>query len=280
MRKKLVFGLAIGVIAALVACPVAMADTYKTSNATYEYEVSGSKALVTQAKSSASTIKVPQKLNGKKVHTIYYNAFYNCKNLKKVTLPKTLKKLAAMDAAGIANPFANCKKLKTIKLAKGNKSFVVKNKVLMNKKKNALAVYPAGLTRTTYTIPKTVKVLGNGCFENSKLTKIKGGKNVLYIKNAAFACCNKLTVLTIPSKVKTFGAWVFRDSKKLKAITVTTKRLGEYDLTEFTLMYSKIKKIIVNVGTHEQNLTYAEKYKNYYEAELEDKSNAVKFVAA
>ena len=114
------------------------------------------------------------------VRSIDYNAFGSCGKLKNVTIPSSVTSIG--DRA-----FSDCNGLKSINVDPKSVSYISENGVLLNYDKTILIQYPAGKTDASYVIPD----------------------GVTRIYHRAFASCNGLTSVTIPSSVKSINSQVF-----------------------------------------------------------------------
>ncbi len=137
------------------------------------------------------------------VVTIDDDAFYCCFNLTSVTVPNSVVSIGAnafYSCSGITSlqipnsvtsigdfAFVGCKNLTEITIANDNKNYISENGVLFNKEKTKLIQYPIGKTEETYIIPNSV-------------TSVAGG---------AFAFCDNITSVTIPSSVVDIDAATF-----------------------------------------------------------------------
>ena len=93
--------------------------------------------------------------------------------------------------------------------------------VLFNKEKTILIQYPVGDTRTFYTIPDSVTVIGYGAFGGCYcLTSIIIDENLIEIDDEAFFGCYSLTNITIPDGVTTIGKNVFWECDSLTSVTI------------------------------------------------------------
>lgn len=99
-------------------------------------------------------------------------------------------------------------------------------------------------------IPGTVKYKGKTC-------------NVTKVGSRIFKNKKTIKSVTIPSTVTTIGARAFAGCTKLKTITLKTKKLTAKSM-KGSLKGSKIKTIIVKVGTKKENKRYVKIYKNIF----------------
>ncbi len=157
----------------------------------YTYTLSGGKAKITAVKSSVSgTLTFPEKLNGYTVTSIGTNAVAKCDSVTKIVIPASVTTLDA-------NAFSGCENLKTVSISKGVKSI-------------GRAAFYNCENLTEITVDSA----------NASFTASSG---VLFNKNKTTVYCfpaNKnVTTYTVPSTVKTLGAYAFADSN-LKKITL------------------------------------------------------------
>lgn len=101
-------------------------------------------------------------------------AFYGIDFVKKITVPKSVTSI------GIA-PFVYCENLAEIKVDAENKAYCDINGVLYNKNKTELIDYPNGRTETSYTLPHSVKKLGDFAFYFKEYFEVKLSNNVTSI---------------------------------------------------------------------------------------------------
>ena len=138
------------------------------------------------------------------VTSISSNAFWECSSLTNITIPSNVTEI------GIA-AFFGCYSLTSITVDANNKNYSSDSDgVLFNKDKTKLVQYPIGSTRTSYTIPDSVTIIGYGAFaECSSLATITIPDSVTTIEQKAFLSCYDLRHITIPDSVITIGDWAF-----------------------------------------------------------------------
>ncbi|MDO5154554.1 MAG: leucine-rich repeat domain-containing protein [Eubacteriales bacterium] len=156
------------------------------------------------------------------VTSIGSHAFTEC-NVKKATLPKTVKKIesSAFSSCGYltsvniptsvtvlkSSTFSGCGSLKTIKLP--SKLTTIEDGVFDGCKK-----------LSSISIPSTVTKIGEMAFlECKSLKSITLPKNLKTIGNQAFMSCTSLTTINIPSKVTTLDS-TFENCTALTKITI------------------------------------------------------------
>lgn len=92
-----------------------------------------------------------------------------------------------------------------------------------------------GGSKTAVTIPEYVKIGGisyritsiapKAFYKQTKLKRVKIGKNIVTIGDQAFYGCKNLTSVTIPASVAKIGKQAFMNCKKVKKITILSTRL-------------------------------------------------------
>ena len=95
-------------------------------------------------------------------------AFAGCSMLTKVQIPSTLQEIFHIDdQPQFMNIFLGCTSLQSIDVEEGNPSLRSSDGVLYNGDLTRLYSYPAGSTRQTYVVPKSVSWIGNAAFHSA-----------------------------------------------------------------------------------------------------------------
>ena len=90
MKKNRMFAAVISVVLSAALCNgPASADTYCE---TLNYIICNDKAVITGFEGEPEIICIPEFIDGKPVSEIRENAFYRCKSLEKVIIPKSVEK--------------------------------------------------------------------------------------------------------------------------------------------------------------------------------------------
>lgn len=151
---------------------------------------------------------------GNGMEQIGEEAFELCIALTDIVIP------ASVTAIG-DGALRNCKKLENISVAAGNTNYAAVNGVLFNKEMTELLAYPAGSSKTAYTIPETVNRIGNGAFYNSKnLLEIVLPNGLKEIGSQAFSGCNYWESLSLPNSVITIKESAFDACESFTSITL------------------------------------------------------------
>lgn len=122
--------------------------------------------------SSIRTVKIP-----KKVKTLGAYVFFGCDNLKSADLPVGLKSLDTL-------AFGDCSKLTKIQIPSKNKSYQIKDKCVLTKKKNELVYAMAG--GQTFQIPEGVEIIKTYAFHNCASSTVHIPASVRKIEARAF----------------------------------------------------------------------------------------------
>ncbi len=181
---------------------------------------------------SLQSIDLPETLT-----SIGSYAFVRCEELNSVRIPASVKEIG--DCA-----FVNCTSLTGIWVDGANQNYCSDVQgVLYNKAKTKIICCPATLNGV-YTIPGTVKSIGNYAFAYcgnltgvsipgsvtsigelafagcAALPQIQIPNSVTSIGSGAFIYCSALTKMIIPNSVKSFGSNMFEDCKELTEVVL------------------------------------------------------------
>ncbi|MBE5740354.1 MAG: leucine-rich repeat domain-containing protein, partial [Clostridiales bacterium] len=169
-----------------------------------EYEVAGIGSC------EDNDVIIPSEYEGKPVTSIATKAFYNCQQLKSITIPENITKIG--DSA-----FFGCNGLKNITLPKslkniGDKAFsCCKGLTNVEMVKGVETIGDEAFARcnvlTSIVIPNSVTKIGVYAFEGCQLLKdVTIGDGVTSIGEFAFYSCNSLTNITVDEKNKKYSS--------------------------------------------------------------------------
>ena len=161
------------------------------------------------------------------------DAFYYCKNLKRITLPENITKIGIGAFRGCSNltNFQIPNKISSIGGGAFSECFALKNIIL-----------PEGITviaNNTFAdcinlesifIPETVTIIGFGVFYNCRSLKtINIPADVTYIGNSVFYNCSGLKSISIPNGITTIGNNTFNGCSSLIDIALPShlESIGE-----------------------------------------------------
>ncbi|MDE7280355.1 MAG: leucine-rich repeat protein, partial [Ruminiclostridium sp.] len=141
---------------------------------------------------------------------IDYAAFNRCSNLVSVVIPSSVETII------FHRGFYRCTSLKSIIVDENNKDYSSVDGVLFTKNKGALLQYPLGKTDTSYSIPDSVKYIGDEAFCGcTYLNSVEIPNNVENIFINAFSNCTSLvSVIIYSDKITSFGesyisSWIY-----------------------------------------------------------------------
>lgn len=146
-------------------------------------------------------------------------AFFECKQLTGVTVPKSLKVISRF-------AFLRCTSLKSVSLPS----------TVTSMEWGAFADCSA---LTSFTIPKSVTTLDSYVFGGAGLKSIVIPETITKISLGAFEGCNNLVSVTLPNTIEGIDNWAFCGSKSLKTINIpqSVKWIGYeafYDCTSLS----------------------------------------------
>lgn len=161
------------------------------------------------------------------------SSFYNCTNLKSISIPDTVTSIS-YDAfrncssltelyipSGVndieISAFDGCSALERITVDPANASFSSDDRgVLFDKDKTVLIKYPAGSTEPEYTLPYSVTEIENLAFCGAKtLEKAELPDGLKKIGVSAFSDCYALRSIDLPDSVSSIGGNAFSGCSSL-----------------------------------------------------------------
>ena len=148
------------------------------------------------------------------VRSIGGGAFEDCESLTSITLPKSVTNIGS-------NSFSDCSSLTEIIVDSDNLAYSSLNGVLFNKNQTTIVQYPAGKTAVSYTIPNSVKSIGE----------------------KAFVCCFSLTSVTIPNSVTSIGEQAFEGCTSLSSVTIPNSVTS---IGDFSFFCTSLKTVYFN----------------------------------
>lgn len=154
-----------------------------------------------------------------RVVSIGPEAFTCCNEITSITIPESITSISI-------HAFWGTSKLLEFIVASNNVVFSTQDGVLFNKDKTKLLYYPQGKSATHYTVPNSVRVIGENdgsewAFANCKnLQSVTISDNVTKISNTAFRNCSGLTYVTIPNSVTEIGYNAFEGCTSLAVMKI------------------------------------------------------------
>ena len=238
MKKMLVLLLTLTLCfsCAPVLAEEAERETFKSGGFTYALLEDGT-AEITRYKGDTGELAIPDDLDGHSVTAVGDRAFEGCSGLTSVTIPDSVTSIGdgAFRRSGLTsvtipdsvtdlgvNPFARCDSLAKIIVSQDHPSLATIDGVLFSKPDKRLVTWPCAFTRSDYTIPQGIKIIGDSAFEScSGLTSITIPDSVTSIDDDAFWGCSGLTSVAIPDSVTDLGGNPFAGCDNLAKIIVS-----------------------------------------------------------
>ena len=145
------------------------------------------------------------------VKSIGRNSFWNCKGIKKIVLPSTLKQIGY-------NPFVGCS---NIHFESYSDEYVVCDDVLFDKNKNKIVCYPTWKAVGEVSIPESVIALERGAFSGCNQMTGINLHNVNVISKSCFTNCSSLKELYCSDLITYIGEWAFAYCSALEHISIS-----------------------------------------------------------
>ena len=216
MKKLLACLLVLALLIATFCCAVA------DDSDDWEYRIlaDGTAEITYYPNLEATSVQIPETLNGTKVTNIAGGAFRSCINNS------------------------------SFEVSPDHPIFAVIDGVLFSKPDKRIISYPLAKEGDTYAIPQGTEIIGNAAFYCCvSLTSISIPDSVTSIETMAFFACSSLTSISIPDSVTSIGVWAFDECPKL---TLTVGR------NSYAEQYAKENNIPYTVqDTTENNASYA-----------------------
>ena len=141
------------------------------------------------------------------------DAFSNCSNIKKVTIPASV--ISILDA------FGGCSSLTDINVSSENSVYASIDGCVYTKDKTEIRICPEGKTKVE--IPEGVTSIGEDAFYYcGNLEKVSIPDSVTSIGDGAFYYCSSLEKVSIPDSVTSIGSSAFSYCKSLTKAAIPT----------------------------------------------------------
>ncbi|MEI7938581.1 MAG: leucine-rich repeat protein [Verrucomicrobiota bacterium] len=170
------------------------------------------------------------------VTSIGDSAFFGCSGLLSIAIPTNLTNIGY-------DVFVDCTSLSVIAVNPSNSVYSSVDGVLFNKSQTTLIQYPAGKSRSSYTIPTGVISIGDSAFWGCiSLASVVIPDSVTRIGDEAFGLCQSLTSITLGTKVTSIGVGAFEYCFNLATVTIPSSvtMIGVnafYDCDSLTKVY-------------------------------------------
>ena len=227
----------------------------------FEWRVDDDGVTITEfLQEGATSVDVPNEIDGKPVVAIGDSAFSGCKSLMEVSLPAGLQTIGAsafdncsslMEVslpaglqtigdeafwgcssltevslpAGLQtlgdSAFYGCKSLLNLGVVKGNANFRSFDGVLFSADGKTLVIYPAARQDSEYVVPDGVVEIADRAFYGCKsLMEVSLPAGLQTIGYGGFRDCSSLMEVTFPKGLQTIGGEAFRDCSSLTEVSL------------------------------------------------------------
>ena len=164
---------------------------------------------------------------------IKMGAFHNCRYLRSVKLPETLKSVGSyafwksLSLSSIYIPASltdlNAKAFSeggmiAYEVSPDNPVYSSEDGIMFNKDKTELLHFPAKKQVESYSIPEKVEKIGKFAFECNQLNEVTFPEKLISIDDYAFFMSDKLTKVDIPNNVSFIGESAFSRCSNLKEV--------------------------------------------------------------
>lgn len=162
---------------------------------------------------------------GSQLTAIYAYAFAGCTNLTSIDLPNSVTTIyeyafadTGLTSCNLKNVsslgygvFSECHALASFSKNSGNGSLAIgSNKAVYGSSSTELLAYACGNAGTSFTIPNSVTIIGEGAFKGANhLTSIGFPSSLSEVRFSAFENCTGLTNIVLPGTVTDIGAFAF-----------------------------------------------------------------------
>ncbi len=286
-RKLIILGVFLILLMCMFTIVSYAADTKELTSGPLNYCILNDGTVkITKYNGTDKNYTVPSKIDGKSVSVIGRYVFVNDNTLKTLVIPGSVKelemqaieecyalqsitiksgKLERIDNTDIEScralktlnvpanvkhigTLVGCRGLEKIVIDENNKYLCSVDGVVFSKDKKTLIKFPQGKIEEIYTVPSTVKTIGDYSFYEAKLPKIFIPKTVEVIPESAFAysVTEIYTDATkVPSKWKdgVYGRKVYYNQKNESDVSISdvTKLTATQSKSTVTLSWNKVK---------------------------------------
>ena len=180
-------------------------------------------------------------------------AFYNCDNLKMITIGDRVTDIEIEEVS-----FYNCSELKSINVSNNNTAYSSIDGILYNKEQTRLVKVPRTVEKVL--MPGTIETIGNYAYNDcTNLSDIVIRNGVKTIESYAFNNCSRLKNINIPNSVTRIESCAFNNCGNLNNVIIGNgvnyidndafydcTNLNSINVSEDNSFYSSQKGILYN----------------------------------
>ncbi|MBQ3288208.1 MAG: leucine-rich repeat protein [Kiritimatiellae bacterium] len=169
------------------------------------------------------------------VRSVGQSAFFNCKRLSEMTIPESLEHLGIealhdtrLRRIALKNVrlleggvFKFCESLNKVSVSPDNLTFVVKDGVLYDKIRRAVAFCPR--SRKAYAFPAGIEDIYDSAFQRCKIRNIVIPETVQCVGYCAFNECPLLETVRFKGKDAILCSWAFGNTPSLKSVALPSR---------------------------------------------------------
>ena len=251
MKKILLLAVALMLCAMPALAVTAATPIHRCGDYTYVLQADDTAQIVCWDGPEAE-VEVPGTLEGREVTSISEGAFADCGNLKRVTLPETVRDIGeaafadcvslceivmpeglkrigsrAFDRCQVLtrvalpdsivelgdNPFRGCANLCEIQVSEDHPYLETREGVLFTRPDRRLVSFPMGNMTECYHVPEGTEAIGAMAFERDLyIEEIVLPESLLAIGQEAFNGCEALRTMNLPASVQSIGEAAMRCS--------------------------------------------------------------------
>lgn len=176
----------------------------------WEYKEEDGAVRITVYNGKETAVKIPERLDGKPVTAIDDRVFVHTEDVKSVEIPATVTEID--DAAFEFS-------VERVGVAEGNAAFFSKDGIIYEKESGALFLCPCGRNGEV-TIPEGTRKIADWAFSSCGVTSVVVPEGVEYLGWGAFAYCEQLKSVKLPSTLTEIDGGAFKGCLSLETLKI------------------------------------------------------------